>query len=175
VIFKGFFPILGDSPRHWTTVRRSRSKYAAACLGLSGCTGQVAHRLADSEDVMLDNESVTAITSATSMVILLAEDDPVTRMLMTRFLKRAGYEVDAVADGSEALDHMTQRYYPILITDWEMPEMDGVELCKAVRSLQLDGYVYTLLLTGRVSKEHVITGLEAGADDYLVKPGMNPS
>jgi diguanylate cyclase (GGDEF)-like protein len=51
-----------------------------------------------------------------------------------------------------------------------MPEMDGVALCKAVRSMQLDGYVYALLLTARDAKEHIITGLDAGADDYLVKP-----
>jgi two-component system, cell cycle response regulator len=95
-------------------------------------------------------------------------------MLMTRFLKKAGYEVDAVADGTDALEHMTQRYYPFLVTDWEMPEMDGIELCKAVRNLQLDGYVYALLLTARNAKEHIIAGLEAGADDYLVKPVHEP-
>jgi len=89
---------------------------------------------------------------------------------MTRFLKKAGYEVDAVANGSDALDRMTSRYYPMLVTDWEMPEMDGVALCKAVRNMQLDGYVYALLLTARDSKEHIIAGLEAGADDYLIKP-----
>jgi two-component system cell cycle response regulator len=115
-------------------------------------------------------ESVTAITVEPSPTILLAEDDPVTRMLMTRFLKKAGYEVEPAANGSEALDKMTQRYYPILVTDWEMPEMDGVALCTAVRNLQLDGYVYALLLTARDSKEHIIAGLEAGADDYLIKP-----
>jgi two-component system cell cycle response regulator len=115
-------------------------------------------------------ESVTSITVEPSPTILLAEDDPVTRMLMTRFLKKAGYEVDAVANGSEALDKMTRRYYPILVSDWEMPEMDGVALCRAVRNLQLDGYVYALLLTARDAKEHIIAGLEAGADDYLVKP-----
>jgi len=89
-------------------------------------------------------------------------------------LKKAGYEVDAVANGSAALDRMTRRYYPILITDWEMPEMDGIALCKAVRGLQLDGYVYALLLTARDSKEHIIAGLEAGADDYLIKPVHEP-
>src|ERR1700691_806618 len=118
--------------------------------------------------------AVTEITQDGSTAILLAEDDPVTRMLMTRFLKKAGYEVDAVADGTDALEHMTQRYYPFLVTDWEMPEMDGIELCKAVRSLQLDGYVYALLLTARNAKEHIIAGLEAGADDYLVKPVHEP-
>jgi diguanylate cyclase (GGDEF)-like protein len=91
-------------------------------------------------------------------------------MLMTRFLKKAGYEVDAVSDGAEAFEKMMKRYYPILITDWEMPGMDGVALCKAVRNMQLDGYVYALLLTARDTKEHIIAGLDAGADDYLVKP-----
>jgi two-component system, cell cycle response regulator len=119
-------------------------------------------------------ESVTSITVESAPTILLAEDDPVTRMLMTRFLKKAGYEVDAVANGSEALDRMTRRYYPMLVTDWEMPEMDGVSLCKAVRNLQMDGYVYALLLTARDSKEHIIAGLEAGADDYLIKPVHEP-
>ena len=119
-------------------------------------------------------ESVTPITIESKPVILLAEDDLGTRMLMTRFLKKAGYEVDAVANGAEALDRMTKRYYPMLVTDWEMPEMDGVALCKAVRNLQLDGYVYALLLTARDSKEHIIAGLEAGADDYLIKPVHEP-
>jgi two-component system sensor histidine kinase/response regulator len=108
------------------------------------------------------------------MLILLADDDAVTRKRMTRLLVEAGYEVDAVADGITALDKMTQRYYPILVTDWEMPGMDGIDLCKAVRNLQLDGYVYTLLLTGRDAKDNVIAGLEAGADDYLVKPVHEP-
>jgi len=119
-------------------------------------------------------ESVTSITVETPPAILLAEDDPVTRMLMTRFLKKAGYEVDAVGDGAEAFDKMMTRYYPILVTDWEMPGMDGIALCKAVRNMQLDGYVYALLLTARDAKEHIIAGLEAGADDYLVKPVHEP-
>jgi two-component system cell cycle response regulator len=119
-------------------------------------------------------QSVNSITVESPPAILLAEDDPVTRMLMTRFLKKAGYEVDAVGDGAAAFDKMTHRYYPILITDWEMPGMDGVALCKAMRSLQLDGYVYALLLTARDAKEHIIAGLEAGADDYLIKPVHEP-
>ncbi len=80
---------------------------------------------------MPEPETVTEVAAEPPLAILLAEDDPVTRMLMTRFLKKAGYEVDAVANGGEALDRMTRRYYPILVTDWEMPEMDGVELCSS--------------------------------------------
>lgn len=119
-------------------------------------------------------QELTPSAGESSNTILLAEDDPVTRMLMTRFLKKAGYEVTAVGDGEEALERMSERYYPILVTDWEMPSMDGVELCKAVRNLQLDGYVYSLLLTARNAKEHIIAGLEAGADDYLIKPVHEP-
>ena len=117
-----------------------------------------------------ETEFVTPAPGDETAAILLAEDDPVTRMLMTRFLKKAGYQVDAVADGAQALELMKKRYYPILVSDWEMPDMDGLALCKAVRSLPLDGYVYVLLLTARDTKENIIAGLDAGADDYLVKP-----
>ena len=119
---------------------------------------------------MPDTESVISLNVEQPPAILLAEDDPVTRMLMSRFLKKAGYEVDAVADGAEAFDKMLARYYPIFITDWEMPGMDGLELCRAMRNMQLDGYVYALLLTAHDAKEHIIAGLDAGADDYLIKP-----
>ena len=123
---------------------------------------------------MSTSESINSTIVEAPPAILLAEDDPVTRMLLTRFLKKAGYEVDAVADGMAAFERMIQRYYPILITDWEMPGMDGVELCRTLRNLQLDGYVYVLLLTGRDAKEHMVAGLEAGADDYLIKPIYEP-
>jgi CheY-like chemotaxis protein/HPt (histidine-containing phosphotransfer) domain-containing protein len=126
------------------------------------------------EVAMPTSGEVRAVPIGERMRILLAEDDPVTRKRMTRLLNQAGYEVDAVADGTAALDRMTHHYYPMLVTDWEMPGMDGIDLCKAVRSLALDGYVYTLLLTGRDAKAHVIAGLEAGADDYLVKPIHEP-
>ena len=123
---------------------------------------------------MPNSKSLPTAPENVRPAILLAEDDPVTRMLLTRFLKKAGYDVDAVADGRAAFDKMMHRYYPVLITDWEMPGMDGLELCRAVRTIQLDGYVYTLLLTARDAKEHVIAGLEAGADDYLIKPVHEP-
>ncbi len=123
---------------------------------------------------MVDSETVNPVIGESLPSILLAEDDPVTRMLLARSLKKAGYAVEAVVDGAAALDRMIKSYYPVLITDWEMPEMDGVELCKTVRGLQLDGYVYVLLLTARDAKEHMVAGLEAGADDYLIKPVYEP-
>jgi len=119
----------------------------------------------------VNNHPIAAtLIGEASPTVLLAEDDPVTRMLLTRQLKKAGFEVEAVSDGASALQRFRQKYYPFLLTDWEMPEMDGIALCKAVREMLFEGYVYTLLLTARDSKEHIIAGLEAGADDYLTKP-----
>ena len=119
----------------------------------------------------MNNHPIAAtLIGEASPTVLLAEDDPVTRMLLTRQLKKAGFEVEAVSDGASALQRFRQKYYPFLLTDWEMPEMDGIALCKAVREMLFEGYVYTVLLTARDSKEHIIAGLEAGADDYLTKP-----
>jgi diguanylate cyclase (GGDEF)-like protein len=108
------------------------------------------------------------------MRVLLAEDDPTTRLLTQRLLKKAGYEVDTVTNGALALERLRARFYPMVLTDWEMPEMDGIALCRAIRSTALEGYVYTILLTARDSKENIVAGLEAGADDYLTKPVNEP-
>ena len=102
--------------------------------------------------------------------ILLVEDEPTTRMMAAHQLRRAGYEVEVAENGLQALERLRERLFPILITDWEMPTMDGVELCRAVRAAQFDSYVYIILLTSRGSKANIIEGLEAGADDYLTKP-----
>lgn len=102
--------------------------------------------------------------------ILLVEDEPTTRLMVARQLERAGYSVVAVANGAQALAYLEKQFIPLLLTDWEMPEMNGVALCRAVRDLPLPGYVYTILLTAREGKANVIEGLAAGADDYLIKP-----
>lgn len=102
--------------------------------------------------------------------ILLVEDEPTSRRMFARQLERAGYEVEAVSNGAEALALLQRRFIPLLLTDWDMPEMNGVALCKAVRGMALEGYVYTILLSARSGKAHIIEGLAAGADDYLTKP-----
>jgi diguanylate cyclase (GGDEF)-like protein len=102
--------------------------------------------------------------------ILLVEDEPTTRLMAAHQLRRAGYEVEVAENGLQALERLRQRLFPILLTDWEMPAMDGIALCRAVRAAQFDGYVYIILLTARDSKANIIEGLEAGADDYLTKP-----
>jgi two-component system cell cycle response regulator len=102
--------------------------------------------------------------------ILLVEDEPTTRLMMSRQLTRAGYDVEVVSNGVQALEMLKRRFFPLLLTDWDMPEMNGVMLCKALRGMTLEGYVYIILLTAREGKAHVIEGLAAGADDYLTKP-----
>jgi len=85
-------------------------------------------------------------------------------------LRQADYEVVSAEDGREALALFKERFFPIILTDLEMPEMDGLELCRAIRESPAEGYVYIFLITARDSKKDIIVGLEAGADDYLTKP-----
>ncbi|MEA3359825.1 MAG: diguanylate cyclase [Thermodesulfobacteriota bacterium] len=103
--------------------------------------------------------------------VLIAEDDPVSRKLLEKHLAKVGYNVVSAANGQEALEIFKREFFPIVISDWMMPKMNGLELCKAIRSdKSKKGYVYIVLLTGKNSKEDIIEGLEAGADDYLTKP-----
>lgn len=117
---------------------------------------------------------MTELATPPDWRILLVDDEPTQRLIMARLLKRAGYEVDTASNGKEALDKIEAGDFHLMITDWEMPEMDGIALCSALRSSQGKGYIYTILLTARDAIEHVVTGLQAGADDYLTKPVIEP-
>jgi diguanylate cyclase (GGDEF)-like protein len=104
--------------------------------------------------------------------ILLVEDNPVTRKVLAETVGKAGHEVVEVENGKRALETMNKSFCPIVMTDWIMPEMDGIELCKAIRQNENNwpSYVFIILLTIKDSQHNIIAGLEAGADDYLVKP-----
>ena len=103
--------------------------------------------------------------------VLVAEDDPVSRHLLEVYLRQWGYEVIAIDDGFRALDLVQADDCPeLLLLDWMMPGIDGVELCRRVRAMNKPVYPYILLLTARDAKQDLIAGLEAGADDYLTKP-----
>lgn len=104
------------------------------------------------------------------MKLLLAEDDPFQQKIVTRVLSRAGYEVVAVTSGEEALTKLREEGFHILITDWDMPGMDGAALCRRVREAKLPGYLYILILTAHTAVADTVMGLEAGADDYIRKP-----
>ena len=106
-----------------------------------------------------------------SETILIAEDDPIFRKLLQSRLQSWGYRVIAVKDGDEAWERLQQADTPdLLILDWMMPGIDGIELCRRIRQRNQDLYQYILLVTGKDGKQDVIKGLEAGADDYLTKP-----
>ena len=102
--------------------------------------------------------------------ILIVEDDPVSRRLLEKTLVKAGHEFISVENGRKALEEFKERFFPIVLTDWMMPEMNGLELCRAIRERTNTGYVFTVLLTAKDSKDDIVAGLEAGADDYLTKP-----
>ena len=105
------------------------------------------------------------------MKILIVEDEPVSRRLLEATLCRWNYEVVTTIDGREAWEVLQQPEAPsLVISDWMMPDMDGLELCNKIRESEKLGYTYLIMLTARGRKEDVIKGLEAGADDYLTKP-----
>jgi diguanylate cyclase (GGDEF)-like protein len=105
-----------------------------------------------------------------SFPILIAEDNAVSRKILEKCLFKAGFEVVSVENGKEAFQILKNDFYPIVITDWKMPEMDGTELCKAIRRHKFPGYIFIILVTAKDKDDDIIAGLEAGADDYLVKP-----
>ncbi|MGO8813045.1 MAG: GGDEF domain-containing protein [Terriglobia bacterium] len=105
------------------------------------------------------------------MKILVAEDDLVTRRILQAYLEKWGYEALVVADGHEAWRLLQRADAPRLaILDWMMPGLDGTSICREVRKLNIQPYIYLILLTARGFKQDVIEGLESGADEYLTKP-----
>lgn len=105
------------------------------------------------------------------MRVLLAEDDPISRRLVEKFLVQWSYEVVVAKDGDEAWWVLQRDDAPTLaILDWMMPGMNGLEICRAVRKRTGHPYIYILLLTAKSQKQDIVEGMEAGADDYLTKP-----
>jgi two-component system cell cycle response regulator len=102
--------------------------------------------------------------------LLLVEDEPTQLLLTQRMLRRGGYEVETASDGTTALEQLATGRFQFLVTDWEMPGMDGPTLCRKARALHLPGYLYILLLTGQIATRSAVIGLDAGADDYVRKP-----
>jgi two-component system, cell cycle response regulator len=102
--------------------------------------------------------------------VLLAEDDGVQRLVLEHQLCRAGYAVESVTGGEEALKKLKGGTFQLLITDWDMPGMDGPTLCRRVREARLPGYLYIVMLTGHEAPADSVVGLDAGADDYVRKP-----
>ena len=104
------------------------------------------------------------------MEILVVDDDPTIRLLLGVILRKLDYQVVEASDGVEAQAILQKRPIPLVLCDWNMREMTGVQLCRWIRGITTTPYIYFILLTSRNDKESLIEGMEAGADDFLVKP-----
>jgi len=105
------------------------------------------------------------------MKILIAEDDYTSRLMLQVILEKWKYKVVVAEDGTEAMKELEHKEQPqIAILDWEMPVMDGLEVCQKIRALDRDNPIYIIMLTGRNTTKDIVHGLNAGADDYITKP-----
>ncbi len=104
------------------------------------------------------------------MQVLIVDDSKLALMALKGLLMNAGYEVLTAMNGQEALEILKKNPARMVISDWEMPVMNGIEFCRAVRAEDFPGYIYFLLLTSHNSVEEMVLGLSAGADDFVAKP-----
>jgi diguanylate cyclase (GGDEF)-like protein len=104
------------------------------------------------------------------MQILLAEDQPTAAIFLCRTLEKMGHHVTVASDGEKAWQMLRQGDVPLLISDWMMPNLDGPDLCRRIRAVGGERYIYIILLTSRDRREDRLEGLRAGADDFLTKP-----
>ena len=107
----------------------------------------------------------------TTKSVLIAEDHSAARKILTALMAKLGVtRVDSVANGREALSRVQEQPVDLLIVDWNMPEMDGLELLKAIRADKDTEQIKVLMVTAEDDKDHVLQAILAGADGYLVKP-----
>lgn len=104
------------------------------------------------------------------MQVLIIDDDPVTIELVTGGLQHYGYDVTAARDGREGFELVRSGRFHLVVSDWQMPHMSGLDLCREIRKRSWSGYIYVILLTSRSGVENVVSGFDAGADDFLTKP-----
>ena len=105
------------------------------------------------------------------MRVLVAEDDPKTQKALIFLLQRHGYTATAALDGQAALDLLTEPDAPtIVLLDWEMPKLNGLDVCRLLRAMPLPRYIYVIMVTARDSAADLLAAFAAGADDFLGKP-----
>lgn len=107
------------------------------------------------------------------MDVLVVDDETISRQILEHTLREAGFRVTAARDGQEALSLLKEHSHQLVVSDWQMPRMDGIELCRAIRAADLRRYVYFIMVTSRDQMIDAISGFETGVDDYIAKP-FNP-
>lgn len=104
------------------------------------------------------------------MKVLIVDDEPISRKTMCMYLEKFGYEALQAENGVQAFETWNTQSPRIVLTDWNMPSMNGLELCKRIRSSERDDYTYLIMVTARDESKDLISGFEAGVDDYMTKP-----
>jgi DNA-binding response OmpR family regulator len=104
------------------------------------------------------------------MKILIAEDDDITRLLLGSALTNLGHDVREATNGREAWNAWEGGEFPFIISDWMMPDLDGLEFCRRIRAERRTDYTYIVLLTARTGKANYLEAMSAGADDFITKP-----
>lgn len=104
------------------------------------------------------------------MKLLIAEDDAVSRWVLQEILETWGYDVTACENGEQAWETYREGDFRVAISDMTMPEMTGLDLCRKIRAEKRDDYCYFILLTTQTDKDCFWQGMDAGADDYMIKP-----
>jgi len=104
------------------------------------------------------------------MKVLIVEDDPISCAMLAKVLTEMGHDVSKAWNGREALDQISQEPVQLMITDWLMPEIDGLELCRRIRSFPDEKYLYVIMLTSKDENRDLIEVLKSGADDFISKP-----
>lgn len=104
------------------------------------------------------------------MKVLIVDDDAVSRMILETTLRKLGHEVIVTSDGLQAWNAWREGSCPVLVSDWVMPVLDGLDLCRAIRDMGDANYTYFIILTSHSGKSHYLEAMEAGVDDFLTKP-----
>jgi phosphoserine phosphatase RsbU/P len=170
-------------PRLWPGPKSARNEEAASRGNLNlamemvpAVVAQLEQLVAAIEDASstsprLSSTRLHTIRETTVTKILLAEDDPISRAVLERTLRQWNHEVMVAEDGAAAWKLMQQKDAPMLmLLDWMMPEVDGIELCRRIRSHPDLTLTYVILLTAKHQKEDIVHGLKSGAHDYITKP-----
>jgi DNA-binding response OmpR family regulator len=102
--------------------------------------------------------------------VLIAEDDTASRLVLKAILQKAGHEVLVAEDGQSAWNAWRSEFCPVVISDWQMPRLDGLGLCRSIRQTGGESYTYIILLTSHGGKANYLEAMNAGVDDFLTKP-----
>ena len=123
----------------------------------------------DDHDVSLPRGESPRIAGS-GLKVLVVEDSPFARKLIEQALFGQPYSLIFATTGRQAVDLYVQHRPALIVTDWMMPDLNGLEICRRLRSISFEAYTHIIMLTGKRDKQSVVEGLQAGADDYLTKP-----